>query len=106
MNVLIRIRARGIAGETNLVSAGMACVAVVKAADNGPLGHDLAAKRQQIAQDDSRHARRQDAEFAPILGRGVRLRIPHVDMALAPTHPEDDYRLAVGSRAGLGLRAE
>src|SRR5438132_3891208 len=106
MNVLIRIRASGIAGETNLVSAGMARVAMVKAADNGPLGHDLAAEGQQVAQNDSRHARRPDAEFAPVLGRGVWLRIPHVDMAWPATHPEDDYRLDAGYGAGPGLRAQ
>ncbi len=92
MDVLVRVGAGGIAGEANLIAGGVAGVVVVEAADDGPLLHDPAGHRQQVAQEDAGHLARRNAELAAILDRGVWLGVPHVDVAGTAAHPQDDDR--------------
>src|SRR5262249_15026876 len=62
---------------------------VVQTADNRPFVHDLAAHRQQVAQADSRNLCWLHAELALVLSRSIGLRVPHVDVAGAATHPQN-----------------
>ena len=101
VDVLIRVRAGRIAGEADLIARGMAGIIVVEAAEDRPLIHDLAAHRQQVREKDAGDVGGKRAKLAAILGRGVGLRIPHIDVAGAAAHPEDnDRRLTRGTGRG------
>ena len=90
MDVLVGVAARVIAGEANLVAGRVARVVVVQAADDRPLVHDACAHRQHVGELNARHARVHRAELAAVLGRGVGLGVPHVDVAGPAAHPEQD----------------
>jgi hypothetical protein len=52
----------------------------------------LGAHRQQVAKLDAGDAAGDGAELAAVIGRGVGLGVPHVDVARSAAHPEDDDR--------------
>ena len=49
VDVVVRRRSGRIAGEANLIAAGMAGVVVVQTANDGPPVHDAAGQGQEIA---------------------------------------------------------
>src|SRR5205814_3932957 len=70
---------------------------VVQAADDGQPVHDPGAVRQVLADADPGRGGGDGAERAAHLGRGVRLRVPGVEVAGAAVVEDDD---AVPHRGG------
>jgi hypothetical protein len=71
---------------------------MMQAADDGPFVHNPRAHREQIADLDAGNFGGDRAEFAAVLDRRFRFRIPRLVLAGAAPHPEDDNGIFPRSR--------
>ncbi len=87
-----------VAGQGGVHGGGVGVVdAVVGGADEGAAVHLPGQARQQLAHLDAGDGGGDRLELAANLGRGVRLHVPHVEVAGAAVEEDED--------AGVGLGA-
>jgi len=106
-DVDLAIASRRVAGEANLVAVAMADVAILltvgQTSDNRPFVHQAGGQGQQFGDSDAGNLGGDRVEFSAYLDGGVRFGVPHIVLAGAAAHPQNDDRFgAINRCAALG----